>query len=203
MARTAIPGAATLAHRHRLAHDTPDVPREGLARPVTMEAAGDGGAPVPASSQPGPERGPRLAESIAVLRKLWTGEAVSHHGRFFAFEGVRMLPAPRQAGGPPIWCGGRSDAALRRTGRVADGWLSYVVTPETYASSLAKIALAAATAGRSFTRFGTGHLLFTRLDDTYEKAIDAATETLSVRYAMDFRQVARRYAALGTPDQVA
>src|SRR6266478_4988443 len=85
------------------------------------------------------ERGPRLAESIAVLRKLWTGEAVSHHGRFFAFEGVRMLPAPRQAGGPPIWCGGRSDAALRRTGRVADGWLSYVVTPETYASSLAKI----------------------------------------------------------------
>jgi membrane protein len=63
VARTAIPGAATLAHRHRPAHDTPDAPREGLARPVTMEAAGDGGALVPASSQPGPERGPRLASA--------------------------------------------------------------------------------------------------------------------------------------------
>jgi probable F420-dependent oxidoreductase len=149
------------------------------------------------------ERGPRLSESIAVLRRLWTGEAVSHHGRFFSFEDVRMVPPPRQPGGPPIWYGGRSEAALRRTGRLADGWLSYVVTPETYAASLAKIALAAATAERKLTRFGTGHLLFTRLDDTYEKALDAATETLSVRYAMDFRQAARRYAALGTPDQVA
>jgi alkanesulfonate monooxygenase SsuD/methylene tetrahydromethanopterin reductase-like flavin-dependent oxidoreductase (luciferase family) len=84
---------------------------------------------------------------------------------------------------------------------LADGWLSYVITPETYASSLTKVAEAAA--GRSMTRFGTGHLLFTRLDDTYEKALDAATETLSVRYAMDFRRAAQRYAALGTPDQVA
>jgi probable F420-dependent oxidoreductase len=149
------------------------------------------------------ERGARLSESIAVLRKLWTGELVSHHGRFFSFEGVRMLPAPRQAGGPPIWCGGRSAAALRRAGRLADGWLSYVVTPEMYAASLEKIALAAATAGRSLTRFGSGHLLFTRLDDTYDKALDTATETLSVRYAMDFRQAAQRYAALGTPTQVA
>ena len=112
-----------------------------------------------------------------------------------------MLPPPHQPGGPPIWCGGRSDAALRRTGRLADGWLSYVVTPQVYASSLAMIAQAAA--GRNLTRFGTGHLLFTRLDDSYEKALDAAAESLSVRYAMDFRRAAQRYAALGTPDQVA
>ena len=52
-------------------------------------------------------------------------------------------------------------------------------------------------------RFGTGHLLFTRIDDSYEKALDAATETLSVRYAMDFRKAAQRYCALGRPDQVA
>jgi probable F420-dependent oxidoreductase len=149
------------------------------------------------------ERGARLTESIGVLRALWTGEAVSHHSRFFSFEDVRMLPPPRQEGGPPIWCGGRSEAALRRTGQLADGWLSYVVTPEAYASGLAKIAHAAASTGRNLTRFGTGHLLFTRLDDTYEKALDCATETLSVRYAMDFRQAARRYAALGTPEHVA
>ena len=58
-------------------------------------------------------------------------------------------------------------------------------------------------AGRRLTRFGTGHLLFTRIDDSYEQALDAATETLSVRYAMDFRRAAQRYCALGRPEQVA
>jgi alkanesulfonate monooxygenase SsuD/methylene tetrahydromethanopterin reductase-like flavin-dependent oxidoreductase (luciferase family) len=57
--------------------------------------------------------------------------------------------------------------------------------------------------GRGDAAFGTGHLLFTRLDDTYEKALDAATVTLSQRYAMDFRRAAERYAALGSPQQVA
>ncbi len=52
-------------------------------------------------------------------------------------------------------------------------------------------------------QFATGHLLFTRIDDSYDKALDAATETLSVRYAMDFRRPAQRYCALGTPAQVA
>jgi alkanesulfonate monooxygenase SsuD/methylene tetrahydromethanopterin reductase-like flavin-dependent oxidoreductase (luciferase family) len=92
---------------------------------------------------------------------------------------------------------------LRRTGRLADGWLSYVVTPELYRTSLEKIDAAASDAGRSVARFGTAHLLFTRIDDSYEQALDAATETLSVRYAMDFRRAAQRYCALGRPDQVA
>ena len=51
-----------------------------------------------------------------------------------------MEPAPRQPGGPPIWLGGRSEAALRRAGRLADGWMSYVVTPSMYRSALDTIA---------------------------------------------------------------
>ena len=149
------------------------------------------------------ERGARLSEAITVLRKLWTGESVSHTGKFYSFPELRMLPPARQPGGPPIWCAGRSPAALRRTGRLADGYLSYVVTPQMFRDNLATIAAAAEAAGRRPQRFGTGHLLFTRLDATYEKALDAATETLSVRYAMDFRKAAIRYCALGTAPQIA
>jgi probable F420-dependent oxidoreductase len=150
------------------------------------------------------ERGARLTEGITLLRRFWSGEAVSHNGRFYgAFDAVSMQPPPRQAGGPPIWCAGRSDAALRRTGRLGDGWISYVVTPEMYRAALDKIAAGATDAQRSITRFGTGHLLFARLDDTYEQALEAATATLSVRYAMDFRRAAERYCALGRPEQVA
>ena len=150
------------------------------------------------------ERGARLSEGIDVLRKLWRGASVSHAGRFFRFDEITMQPPPRQSGGPPIWCGGRSDAALRRVGRLTDGWMSYVVTPEMYAQGLVKIAAAAAKAGRRFERgFGTAHLLFARIDETYEKALDVATITLSRRYAMDFRKPAQRYCALGPPAAIA
>jgi probable F420-dependent oxidoreductase len=150
------------------------------------------------------ERGARLTEGVAVLRKLWSGEKVSHDGRFYGpFTDVPMRPPPRQAGGPRLWFAGRTDAALRRIGRIGDGYLSYVVTPDMYRAALAKIAEAAAQAGRPAAPFGTGHLLFARIDDTYEQALDRATETLSVRYAMDFRKPAIRYCALGPPQLVA
>src|SRR5215510_6051363 len=150
------------------------------------------------------QRGARLSEAIPLLRKLWSGEPVTHDGGLYpSFTGVPMQPPARQASGPPIWCGGRSDAALARAGRLADGWIAYVVTPEMYKAGLDKIATAAKSAGRTGGTFGTGHLLFTRLDDTYDKALDAATVALSHRYAMDFRKPAERYAALGSAQQIA
>jgi len=149
------------------------------------------------------ERGARLSESFTVLRKLWSGAPASHAGRFFQFEEVMMQPPPRQAGGPPIWCGGRSEPALRRIGRLADGWMSYVVTSDMFRQGLETIDAAARAAGRSFDRgFGTAHLLFTRVDDTYEQPLDAATASLSTRYALDFRKAAQRYCALGPAAQV-
>jgi len=153
---------------------------------------------------PSSERGARLSAAIPLLRQLWRGEPVSCSGRYFgAFSEVSMQPPARQPGGPPIWVGGRADAALARAGRLADGWISYVVTPETYRAGLETIAAAAEAAGRQIDRFGTGHLLFARLDASYEQALDAAAATLSHRYAMDFRRAAERYAALGRPEHVA
>ncbi len=80
------------------------------------------------SGVPLSERGARLSAAIPLLRELWSGQPVSHSSKYFGeFGEVAMQPPARQAGGPPIWCGGRADAALARTGRLADGWISYVV----------------------------------------------------------------------------
>ena len=149
------------------------------------------------------ERGARLDEAIDVMRALWTGEPVSFRGRFVQFEDVHMQPPPLTRGGPPIWCGARQEAALRRIGRKADGWMSYVVTPRRYAEGLGVIEAAAREAGRTFERFDTAHLLFTRIDDDRDRALDDATEILSRRYAMDFRRAAERYCALGPPEEIA
>ena len=149
------------------------------------------------------ERGARLEEAIDVMRVLWKCEPASFHGRFVQFEDVHMQPPPLTPGGPPIWCGTRREAALRRIGRKADGWVSYVVTPQRYAEGLEVIEAAAAEANRAIKRFDSAHLLFARIDDRRDQALDDATEILSRRYAMDFRRAAERYCALGHPDEVA
>lgn len=149
------------------------------------------------------ERGARLSEGIEVLRKLWSGDEVSHGGQFYPFEKVQMLPEPMQAGGPPIWCGGRSEAALKRAGRLADGYVSYVVTPDMFRSSLDIIEQSAEQAQRKASRFDTAHLLFFRIDDDFDTSWDIATEHLSERYASDFRKPAKKYCGLGRAEDIA
>ena len=149
------------------------------------------------------QRGARLSEGIEVLKALWRAEQTSFDGRYYAFQDVQMLPAPATEGGPPIWCGGRSKAALRRAGRLADGYISYAVDVEMYRDALEVIDTARQQAGREMDAFQRAHMLFTRIDNRYEDAHKAATDHLSRRYAMDFSKPAKRYAALGKPADVA
>ncbi|WGL54086.1 LLM class F420-dependent oxidoreductase [Nocardioides sp. BP30] len=66
-------------------------------------------------------RGRLLDEGIAAMRASWSG--VDHHGPEFGIDGHVALPAPAQAGGPPIWIGGNSAPARRRVVELADGWM--------------------------------------------------------------------------------
>jgi probable F420-dependent oxidoreductase len=67
-------------------------------------------------------RGRRYDEMIPVLRSLWRGGMVEHHGEFFDFDSLEVEPAP---GEPiPIYVGGNSRPALRRAARLGDGWIS-------------------------------------------------------------------------------
>ncbi len=149
------------------------------------------------------ERGARVSEGIDVVRTLWRDTPASFHGRFTRFENVSIDPKPLQKPGPPIWIGGRSDAALARAGRQGDGWISYVVQPERYAQSLEKIRRAAEVAGRGLDSFVTAHLTFVTVGRDYETAERSWVRTLSSRYAQDFGPLARKYGVIGTPDQCA
>jgi alkanesulfonate monooxygenase SsuD/methylene tetrahydromethanopterin reductase-like flavin-dependent oxidoreductase (luciferase family) len=66
-------------------------------------------------------RGSRMDECLAIVRQLLDGSAVSFHGAFFDLDEAVIAPAP--AAPIPIIVGGRSDAAVRRAGRLGDGWL--------------------------------------------------------------------------------
>src|SRR4029077_6835600 len=80
------------------------------------------------------ERGKRGDEAIVLMKKLWTEENVTFDGKFYAVRDLTLLPRPHQKEGPPVWVGGRSKAAFRRAGRLADGWLVSSVTPNEVAT---------------------------------------------------------------------
>ena len=99
-----------------------------------------------AMGTPFAKRGKRADEMIEVLRKLWTGEVVEHHGEHFDIPPLEMLPAP---GAPvPIIVGGLSEAALRRAAR-NDGWVSDLHTVEELAEIRRRLDAYRAEYGRS------------------------------------------------------
>ncbi|MBM4261070.1 MAG: LLM class flavin-dependent oxidoreductase [Deltaproteobacteria bacterium] len=94
------------------------------------------------------ERGKRGDEAIVLMKKLWTEENVTFEGQFYSVKDLTLLPRPYQKDGPPIWVGGRSPAAFRRTGRLSDGWLVSSVTPAEVAVGIQAIRKHAAEADR-------------------------------------------------------
>ena len=154
-----------------------------------------------ASGVPHRERGARVDEGIEVLRALWRDTPATFKGRFTSFDAVSIDPKPVQPGGPPIWVGGRSDAALARAGRIGDGWVAYVVTAARYRQSLEKIRAAADRAGRSLDGFARAHLAFITVGGDFETARQTWVSRLSERYSQDFGPLAERYGVIGTPAQ--
>lgn len=74
-------------------------------------------------SDPNP-RGRRTEEYLKVLNTLFTDEVSAYEGEFYTVPPSTMAPPPVQPGGPPVLLGGTADAALRRAGRIAAGWIS-------------------------------------------------------------------------------
>jgi probable F420-dependent oxidoreductase len=84
-------------------------------------------------------RGRRFNEAIRAMRELWTSPDPRYEGEFVQFGDVLFGPKPAQRGGPPIWLGGSTPAALRRAARLCDGWQPVGATPDQVASGLRTI----------------------------------------------------------------
>jgi probable F420-dependent oxidoreductase len=94
------------------------------------------------------ERTERLAESIRLIKALWSGEPATVKGRFWSVTDFTLTPRPTRRK-LEFWLGGRAPAALRRVGELADGWLASAVSPEDLGRGIETIKAAAAAAGRS------------------------------------------------------
>jgi alkanesulfonate monooxygenase SsuD/methylene tetrahydromethanopterin reductase-like flavin-dependent oxidoreductase (luciferase family) len=120
------------------------------------------------------ERGARTDASLRALRELFP----------------RQAPGPVQGRRPPVWVGGRSDAALRRAAELGDGWFPLWVSPERYAEGLA--------------RLGPGKTAALVLPALVGGTTEEARRYLSRRYATEFSTHAiERYCVVGPPDECA
>jgi len=105
------------------------------------------------------ERVGRLEEAIEIVKALWQGEPVTYAGKYSQLDAITLTPKPVRSK-LELWLGGSSPTALRRTGRLADGWLASFVTPEQFAEQSAAIRAAAAEAERSIDEDHYGTVIF-------------------------------------------
>jgi alkanesulfonate monooxygenase SsuD/methylene tetrahydromethanopterin reductase-like flavin-dependent oxidoreductase (luciferase family) len=143
------------------------------------------------------ERAGRTDEAVNILRRLWTEDHVSHRGRYYRLSDVTITPKPVQRPSPPIWFGGRSEAAFRRTGRLGDGWLASSITPEEVRRGIESIRRAAADAGRSIDPDHFGAIISFKIGPSGQQTREALVPGLT-RLRPD--APLEDYCALGSPD---
>ena len=112
---------------------------------------GAGGAPdeFQALGVPSHRRGRLTDEYLRLMVALWTQDPTDFRGSFFSFDDVRFEPKPVQKPHPPIWVGGRSDAALRRAVAVGEAWHPTAMRPPALQERMARLRHLAQEAGRS------------------------------------------------------
>lgn len=161
---------------------------------------GENPAEFAAAGVPLSQRSGRLDETIEVCRLLWRAEGpVSYRGRYITLEDARFDLPPLTPSGPPIWVGGRAPRSLARAGRLGDGWLAFVVTPERFADGWATVQQHAVEAGRDPEALTPGVQVWCNLSDSDEEAREALAPSIEAMYRTPYERFAR-YTICGTPD---
>jgi alkanesulfonate monooxygenase SsuD/methylene tetrahydromethanopterin reductase-like flavin-dependent oxidoreductase (luciferase family) len=156
------------------------------------------------------ERGPRTDEAMVLLRSLWGGGRVTHHGRFFHVDDAQLVPVappgraetPPRAGGLPLLVSGRKAPAMRRAGRLGDGWMPYLMSPNAYARSVETIQAEAAAAGRDLAGFEWMMYLYCSIRRDGDRARDDVAKFLGRSYGVKPGML-EHVAPAGTPEEVA
>ena len=156
------------------------------------------------------ERGSRTDESMEILRSLWRGGPVTHHGKHYHLDEVDLQPVappgerptPR-AGGPPLLVSGRKEPAMRRAARLGDGWMPYLMSPNAYARSVDTIRHEADAAGRDLAGFEWMMYVYCSVRRDGDRARDDVAAFLGGAYGNKPGAMLDRIAPAGTPEEVA
>jgi alkanesulfonate monooxygenase SsuD/methylene tetrahydromethanopterin reductase-like flavin-dependent oxidoreductase (luciferase family) len=143
-------------------------------------------------------RGRRMEESLNALRALLTGDPVMFHGEFFDLDEAVIRPSATI----PIVVGGRSDQAIRRAGRLGDGWLGIWNSPRRFAEAVELVGHEAAEAGRAEPPTRHAMQVWCGLAGSREEARRHLAPVMQSFYRIPF-ETFERYCPYGTAEDVA
>jgi probable F420-dependent oxidoreductase len=168
------------------------------------------------------ERLQRTVETVEVLRRAWTGRRFSFEGRSYRYDRAKVTPPPARPGGPPIYLGGYAERAIRRAGRLADGYITDADAVEEVQPSLALFDEGARGVGKDPRTMGLALLqnaFVSRNGDAWEIARPGVSHQLGAYSAWDAgadtpdhdgleplppdEETMRRWTPTGTPSEVA
>ena len=144
-------------------------------------------------------RGRRTDECLEILRPLLRGETVTHHGEFVSVDDAVIRPTPPVD--IPFVVGGRSNAALRRAGRYAEGWLGTWCSTRRFAEATEIVAATAAEAGRE-PAWTHGLQVWVGVGKTKEAGAANARRRMEAFYKIPF-EAFEKYVPVGTPEDIA
>lgn len=147
------------------------------------------------------ERGRRTDEGLDIITRVLSQDHVTYKGKIFEIRDVTLSPRPAQQPHPPIWVGGRSEAAVRRAARYSTCWLGYLNSVVQVRDAMHRIHDFAPEYGRDPADIQAGVLMFTAIAKDYESAKQLAIADLSTRYNQPFEKLVDRYCVMGTPEQ--
>jgi len=131
-------------------------------------------------------RGRKTDEALEIIARLWNGEQLTYAGKHFRLTAASIAPLPLQAA-LPMWIGGSSDAAVRRTAKYGTGWQAGAEPPEAVRRVIAAIKEAAAKAGRSIDEDHYGAGFPYRFGHPDEPGVARAIERYEARTGRDAR----------------
>ena len=145
-------------------------------------------------------RGARTNEAMQILKRLWSEDHVSFEGKHFQLDDVTLYPKPFRP--VPIHVGGRSDAALRRAGRLGDGYTGIWLSPQRFKEAGERIAEVAVAAGRDPSEIELGMQYWTSVSDSRDEAKSFVSKGMQGTYKLAFERF-ERYTPFGTAAEIA
>jgi probable F420-dependent oxidoreductase len=144
----------------------------------------------------------RFTEGLEVMRRLWSEDLVTFHGRHYDLEGVSAQPKPARDGAIPVILGGRSDGVLKRSGQSANGWVAGSTgDAEAFAGAWRTVQGHAADAGKHPDSLESGKLMYITTGPDRDKCKQQLAASLQAYYGPNYDVEAS--CAYGPPEECA